>query len=196
MKNYFKLKYNRGFTVTEIVVAAAIISFLSAAILVSFTGIRSSATLNRSLRELAIAIRQTQSTALGVTVTSTQVPPVSGLKLSTATAADAKKYIVFSDLNDINGDTVPDGNLKYDRPPDVLVEEGVFEPNIRIKSLMVDTMKKVDTVHILFSSPEAAVSLTDDAGMPVGELLQIELEAPSGDTKKITVRISGQISIR
>ena len=187
-------KFNAGFTVIEAVVMSVIVAFLAGTILIRFGGLNDSVALSRSARELALALRQAQSYALGVAVTGGTVPPLTGVRLSTA-SGEAGKYTIFSDLD---GGV---GNLRYNDPPDIMIQTGRFERNVKIKSLFINGgAANITTMHVLFSSPEAQIFLTDDVdnnGDETGSifLLEIELESPSGDTQKVTVRVSGQISV-
>ena len=189
--------YDNGFTLTEVVVMTAIIVFISTTVLVSFSGFNENIALNRAARGLTLSLRQAQSFSLGTAVVGASVPPYAGIKLSMATMADAKKYVIFSDLNNLDADPEAEGNLIYDEPPDITIQQENFEKNIKINSLRNQGGPLVTSVvHVLFSSPEATVFLTDNGGASIGDYLEIELISPSGKTKKVTVRTSGQISIK
>jgi len=188
-KKSHKESRRAGFTVIEAVVMSAIVAFLAGTVLVKFGGLNDSIALNRSAQELALALRQAQSYALGVLVTGGAIPPQTGVKLSYATSDDARGYLIFSDFN---GGT---GNFFYDSPPDVALENGRFERNVRINSIRDIFGVEKPKVNVLFTSPEANVSLTDESGSSIGDLLTIELISPSGHIKRVFVRTSGQIGI-
>src|SRR3989344_616379 len=86
-----KIPGSAGFTLTEIVVITSIITTVSATVLVSFGGLNDGVALNRAAREFALALRQAQSTALGVTAagSSAVIPPYAGVRVSTVSSVEA-----------------------------------------------------------------------------------------------------------
>jgi type II secretory pathway pseudopilin PulG len=186
---------NAGFTMVEVVVMLVIITAVSATVLVGFGSTRESASLNRSSRELALAIRRAQNMSLAVTQVETsagpKIPPAVGIRLMQG----GETYFLFADLARDN---------KYDGGGDVKIPRDgdlPFERGVRIKSLVYYTdagrRETVSTAHIIFAAPEAAIMLSDINGAPLGQLMEAELGVPSGQlTKTITIRISGQIGIK
>lgn len=180
----------------EMVVMLSIVTIISAMVLFSFTGLSEGGALNRSSRELALALRRAQDMALVVnqvevgTPPVSQIPPAVGIKLSRG----ATDYKIFADLN-------PRDN-KYTSSDEDIGAPQILERNTRISAIYYydafSSRRPVASAHIIFAAPEAVMSITDESGSPrLGEKLEVELITPTrGTTKKITVRTSGQINIK
>ena len=117
-----------------------------------------------------------------------QIPPAVGVRLSTA---DPERYFLFADL----------GPLDYRYTGDsekIQNTENIFDRRVRINRLADDNGTNYSATHILFTAPEANLVISDGNGAVIpGEKIDIELASPSGNlTKTITVRLSGQISIK
>lgn len=178
----------------EMVVILSIITGISSIVLFSFTGLNEGASLNRSVRELALAIRQAQNMSLAVTQIEVGSPPVPqipsavGVRLSTA---DPERYFLFADLDPLDYRYTGDSEK-------IQNTENIFDRKVRIKKLADDNGTNYPAAHILFTAPEANLVISDGNGAVIpGEKIEIELASPSGNlTKTITVRLSGQISIK
>lgn len=188
-----------GFTIVEVVVMMLIITTISAIVLVSFTGLHEGAAVNRSARELALAIRRAQNMSLAVTEINTlagpRIPAAVGLRL----AQDSQTFFFFADLvrdNKYDAEIVPEEDDARLYPADE-----AFEGGVRVRALAYyDALGRLQTVpvmHIVFVAPEAAVMLTDEGGGSIGETAVIELATRSGQlSKTVTIRTSGQVSIK
>lgn len=186
-----------GFTLVEIVVAIAMMTIVSGIVLINFSGFNTATSLTRSSRELALAIRRAQNLALAVRAFSVgdppsfQIPPAVGIRLT----RNQNTYTTFGDL------AHPTRDFIYTNETERIGPDGSFPGNIIVKSLKGHSAGFITdyvTVHIIFASPEADVAFTDAGGSSssIGDQLDIELAASDGQTKTITVRTSGQISIR
>lgn len=182
----------------EVVVMMAIITVISALVLVSFTGLHEGAAVNRSARELALAIRKAQNMSLAVTSIDTlagpRIPPAVGMRF----AEDAETYFSFGDFNLDNryGDERVDDELDVRLATDAALEGGV-----RIAALAYydsfGTRRTAPVMHVIFAAPEAAVTIADRDGVSLGDRAEIELASRSGQLKKIvSLRTSGQISVK
>ncbi|OGZ96750.1 MAG: hypothetical protein A3J10_01415 [Candidatus Sungbacteria bacterium RIFCSPLOWO2_02_FULL_54_10] len=188
-----------GFTMVEVVVMMSIVTIISGIVLVSFTGLHEGAAINRSARELALAVRRAQNMSLAVTQIDTplagpRIPPAIGMRF----AQDAQTYVSFGDFNRDNryGNELP-GDERDVR----VVTDAVFEGNVKIKSVAYydafNQRQAIPVLHVIFAAPEAAVTIAGADGAPLGDLAEIELVTASGQlTKRILVRTSGQVSIR
>ncbi len=182
-----------GFTLFEAVVMLAIVAAISVQVLASFTGLNQGAALQRSAQELALAVRQAQNTALAITQVEAGtpptllIPPAVGVRLSSV-SAESSGFFLFADRDDIAAPR----DAKYSGSEERIEGERSFLRGVRLRSLNSITGR----AHIIFASPEAAVFLSDENGADLGETLTIVLEAASGQTKAITVRTSGQVSIQ
>jgi len=179
----------------EVVVMLVIITAVSATVLVGFGSTRESASLNRSSRELALAIRRAQNMSLAVTQIDTSAGPKISPAVGVALAQGRETYFLFADLA---------GPNKYDGAGDEKIprdQDLAFERGVRIKSLIyyddAGRRETVPTAYIIFAAPEAAMTLSDANGRGLGEILEVELVSHSGQlAKRITVRTSGQVSIK
>ncbi|MFY9463084.1 MAG: hypothetical protein WAP52_02780 [Candidatus Sungiibacteriota bacterium] len=190
--------FGRGFTMVEVVVMMTIMVTISGMVLVSFTGLHEGSALSRAVRELALAIRKVQNTSLAVTQVNTnagpKIPSAVGLRLTQG----ASVYVLFADLT---RDNKYDTSVILDDPDARIGDDQIFERGVKVKSLTyTDALNNPATVavaHIIFAAPEAAVFIGDQDGNTLGDILKIELTAASGNvTKTVTVRTSGQVSIR
>ena len=187
-----------GFTMVEVVVMMSIITIISGIVLVSFTGLHEGAALNRSARELALAIRRAQNMSLAVTQIETlvgpRIPPAIGIRFEQG----AGGYFVFGDFN---RDNRYGGELAEDERDVRITGDAVFEGNVKIRSVAYydafNNRQQVQVLYVIFAAPEAAVTLADADGISLGDLAEIELVTASGQlTKRIVARTSGQVSIR
>ncbi len=186
-----------GFTMVEVVVMLSIITILSIIVLFNFTGLNEGGALARSTRELALALRQAQNMALAVNQVQAgvspsplvnKIPPAVGIKLIRGTS----NYQIFADFN-------PRNDI-YSGSSESIGNALVFERKISISSLFYyDAFgrKPISAVNIIFTAPEAAISIRDVNGEDKGDKLEIELTAPTtGSCKKLVIITSGQISIK
>lgn len=183
-------KFSAGFTTIEIVVILAIISVISTLVLVSFTGLNEGGAVNRSARELALALRRAQNMSLAVT----QVPTSAGLRNAPAVGLkldrnNPNSYFLFADL-------LQDG--KYSAADDAKIgADEVFPRGIKINLITGGSGVSFPVAHIIFAAPEATVTLSDGSGTTIGNVIEVEIITASGLQKKtVTARTSGQISIR
>lgn len=172
----------------EVVVMLGILTLVSTAVLVSFTGLNESGLINRSAREFALAIRRAQNMSLAVTQVETsagpQVPPAVGVKLDRSYPSI---YFLFADIIFDKKYTADDAKIGQDEN---------FPPGIKINSLIDSAGGTRSVVYIIFTAPEAAVSLTDENGISIGDKITVELASPSRQKRKVTIRTSGQVSIK
>ncbi len=188
-----------GFTMVEVVVMMSIVTVISGIVLVSFTGLHEGAALNRSARELALAIRRAQNMSLAVTQIETpfagpRIPPAIGIRFEQG----AGTYFVFGDFN---RDNRYGGELVEDERDVRITGDAVFEGNVKIKSVAYhdafNNRQQVPVLYVVFAAPEAAVTLAGADGAVLGDLAEIELVTASGQlTKRIVARTSGQVSIK
>src|SRR3989344_8879317 len=209
-----------GYTMVEIVVMLSIVTAISGMVLVNFGGLNEGASLNRSARELALAIRKAQNMSISVTQVpitvpdAPQVPLAIGIKFSTA---NPQTHFLFGELFlcagsiDHEDPNCPGGtyvlDYKYTYATDgseVIVDEKIknsdefFDRNIKISHLIGEDNIEYPVIHIVFAAPEADMVITDAAGTPItGEQIEIKLLAPSTQkTKTVLIRTTGQISIK
>ncbi len=189
--------FGKGFTLVEAVVTLALVMAISAMVLFSFSGLNEGAALNRSVKELALAIRKAQHSALSVTQVTIGdppapvIPPAIGIRL----VKGQSSYFLFGDLNPRDNMYTPALNERIPR------STATTTRNVRINEFYDGTgtpLSAVSALHITFASPEATAKFTDQGGTEILNAVQIELRTASGQPtpKRIVVRTSGQISIR
>jgi len=176
-----------GFTIVEMMVAMAIITIVSAQVLFSFSGLNEGTALNSSAREMALSLRRAQSMALAVTriPVLSAVPPAAGVRIATISP---QTYLLFGDL-------AATRDFKYTSSAELIATQTLERGN-RISRILDENSVEHDIIHLIFSSPEATLSITDEDGNDIGNLLTIELVAPNGQKKKVVARTTGQISIQ
>lgn len=178
----------------EMVVILSIITAVSGVALFGFTGLNEGTSLNRSVRELALAARQAQNMSLAVTQleigspSTPQIPPAVGIRLSTG---DPERYFLFADLT-------PADNRYTGIEEKIENTEKTFERRIKIRRIIDGNNSFYSVIHIIFVAPEATVVISDENGAIIsGEKINIELISPSSNLiKTLTVWLSGQISIK
>ena len=193
MKTKANFKSRLGFTTVEIVVVIAIMAAVSGMVMFSFSGLNEGASLNRSARDLALSIRKAQNFSLtvrqllvGSPVPTSTLPPAIGIELTVGQSS----YILYADLG------TPIGDYKYNGLSEKIDPSLSLDKNTRIVSLTTPA-NSYDKVNIIFTAPEASVVLTDSTGSSIGNSLTITLQAPNtGQTKTVTIRTSGQITLK
>ncbi|MEK7631223.1 MAG: type II secretion system protein [Patescibacteria group bacterium] len=199
----------RAFTLIELIVSIGIISLISAVVFFNFPQFNQTVHLNRSARELTIALREAQARAIAVTpLTDGTIPDNYGVFVEQTSTTDINGgYVIFSDL---------DGDLKYDTP-DPLVCTGecikriTFTNNIKITGIDVGGTSYAG-FHVFYRRPDPIVVISDQgavciagpssiAGCSGGSYgpFTITISRPQGhdpsQVKKVEVYRTGQISI-
>ena len=180
-------KKNHGFTLLEMIISIAIIVLLSVQVL-SFSGLKEGTSLTRAAQELGFAVRRAQSMALAVNALriggTVQIPPSVAIRLSSS-AGSNKNYFFFSDL-DRNGSYSANERIE----PDLILPGSIF-----IQAITLSDGTPVSIAHIIFTTPEATMTLTNDRGNTVGMQINVVLQGTSGATRTNEIRTSGQVTI-
>ncbi len=188
---------SRGYTAIEMIVVISIMVAITSLVLVGFGTLNNTVALNRASRELAVGLRRAQNMSLAVSRNPSfagEVPPAYGVHL----VLDGTGYTLFADRGSPR-------NKKYDSSdPFEMISYTVFERNIRINRFLDVDGDQItpagNTLHVIFSAPEADPVITDGDGNTdatgLYDKVDIILQSLSGEEKTITIRVSGQISIR
>lgn len=186
-----------GFTMVEVVVMLAIITTLSAIVLASFGRLNEGAVLRGSVRETALVMRKAQNMSLSVrqimvgAPPQAVIPPAVGVRFTKGQSL----FFLFADL-------AVSRDFKYTDASEKIGTDERFLRKIYVKSFKNETgtqytAPETQSIHVIFSAPEATVAITNANGVDMGNFIEIELAEPSGQqTKSIAVRTSGQISIK
>lgn len=172
-------------------VVVAIITLLSVSTVANFTALGDTAVLERSARELGLAIRKAQNAALAVSVftqTGTAPPPAVGIQV----IVGGGNYIYFGDKNN---------NGAFDLSGSEFISQTVFERNGKVGRIINasgNALNPGEVVNIVFSAPEATMHFySSGGGAPLPDAkMDIELKALSGPVRTVSVRDTGQINIR
>jgi len=187
-------KFSAGYTAIEVVIVASIMMVISAIVLVGFGGLNDSVALNRSVRDLAVVLRRAQNMALAVTgvpAIGNVVPPAVGVELTKG----ASTYLLFADR-------VGSRDNKYGSSDGELIQSSRFDRNVvayQFFDVSGDIINPAGGVlNIIFSAPEADLRITDGNGNGDSDWAKVDIvfRSPSGKEKVITVRESGQITVR
>lgn len=181
----------RGFTLAEMFVVISIITLLSVSTVINFTSLGDAAVLERSVRELGLAVRKAQNAALAVSVL-TQAGPTPPPAVGIQVIVGGGSYIYFADKNN---------NGAYDAVGGELIAQTVFERKVvvvRILDASGSALGSSAVLSIVFSAPEAAMHFfSAGGGVPLPDAkMDIELQALSGPVRTVSVRDTGQITIR
>lgn len=198
-----------GFTMAEMVIILSIMTVISAIVLFSFTGLSERGSINRSARELALALRSAQGMSLAVTQVGVgsptpvnKIPPAVGIKFVRGT----NNYQIFADLNPAGSSR----DRKYTDSSENIGDPKIMEKSVRINALNyrdpLGLARSAGSAHIIFTAPEATIEITDGNGAPLGngEELEVELspsaaascEEAINPCKRIMIKTSGQINIK
>jgi type II secretory pathway pseudopilin PulG len=197
-----------GYTMVEIVVILAILTFISAILLSAFPSFNEGAALFRSQREVGVALRRAQNNALAVAKVEVTyadgtkamlIPGQTGVNFN---LANPSEYFMFADLNEDGAYTTAadakiGGVLKLPRGLKFLQFKAGTNPNPVLNLSLPE-------VNVLFAPPEAKIlfGFSDEFGNSgildenLFGLLKIDIEAPNSKlTRNVTVRTTGQVSL-
>ena len=179
------LRKRSGFTILEMIVSIAIITLISAQVLVSFSSLNEASTLGRAAEELAFNIRRAQNMSLAVAPVRIggiiAIPQAVGIRIATSPSS----YFFFADQ---------DKNGTYDDPVEQIEPMIILPGKIRVASITGEIPGNPG-VHIIFYTPEAMLAMTDFIGAPIPNHIDITLQGTSGAIKIVRIRMSGQVSV-
>lgn len=203
---------NAGFTPLELVVSLAIIILISAQVIIGFSGIGQGVTLNRASQEIVGEIRKAQYASLAVTYANVPVsgiptfiiPPAVGVRLDTA---NPQQIIRFADRGTIDPSkpdpdfpSPPDGTCTNTFPlcKDERIGTYTFPVGVKINKITDQNNVSYPIMHILFRTPEATLTITDNTGTAIPGITRadVELITGAGTKKTITVWITGEINVK
>ena len=113
-----------------------------------------------------------------------QIPNSVGLRLSSA-VGNNDRYFFFADQND---------NGFYDGITERIEPDILLTSDVRITSITGEAPAG-SGVHIIFYTPEATLLLSNNAGTPIPNFINITLTGNSGDVRRVRVRMSGQVTV-
>jgi len=187
-------KRGSGFTVVELVVVVAIFTFISALVLINFSGFNNRILVNNLAYDIALSIRKAQTFGLNVREVGTGTGQFSagyGVFFNN----NNTRYIFFADLNK---------NKVYNSTNSELLESFTIRGGNTILKICGLSSNETETcndtgsisnLHITFTrpNPEAVIKSTSPAFDWAGA--RIYIVSQKGVERSITVRSTGQISI-
>jgi len=178
----------QGFTVIELIVSVAVLLVITTLILAKFPNFNDSVSLKKTVQDVALEIRQAQVYGLGVREFQSGggLYPGYGVHFDVASPGS---FILFAD---INGDNAYSGSSED-------VESFKIQTGEKVSSICANekTLPSAgcafSRADIIFWRPNPFVILKAD-GSSFSDL-EIKLTSPRGQTKKVVILSSGQISV-
>lgn len=188
---------NRGFSLVELVVTIAIVTLITAIIMVRYSSFDSSILLNNQAYELALDIRETQVRAISIQLADETDDFSSnfGLYFDTATP---NQYILFQD-REFFGDIG-----LYDSSENAASDEKIADPftidsRFQIEGIFAmsgGTEVAVDDISMVFSRPNFDAKINGTAVVDPQSVRIVISSIRNPDAKKsVVVYRTGQISV-
>lgn len=186
----------RGFTLVELVVTIGIFVIISTLVFANYPKFKSQLSLKKTSQEIAFTVREAQ-------VYSLSTREYKSGAFSTFTAGYGVHFdidkpdtvLLFADLNNSG---------RYEEDEDGIVKEYKIRTSDSFTSLCGDEKKSppgpcgLSQLDAVYLRPNPFVSLTGKDGeitLPNFSDMEIIISSPGGATKKITIWVSGQITI-
>lgn len=204
----------KGMTTIELIVVLAIVAVVSAVIVFNYSDFRSKVTLRSLAQDTALAIRKAQTYATSIrslagASSDTNEFPAYGISLSVEqeTSPDEgtpskSRFVLFADMEDGgSSDGIYNNGGRCGTPSigEECVESFSFLSLDRITKLCTDNgCVTGGSVDILFRRPAPDAIICEVTGGScniVASYVEIHLQAPSGETRIVTVWNTGQISV-
>lgn len=185
----------------EVAVMMAITVLVAGIILASFPALSGSIKLQRSSRDVALALRRAQNFAFAVREVALDdgtrtVPGAYGLYFNRQSAPGS--YLIFADLRGVGGD--PNG--RYDEGSDPVIERASLDTGLAFEDFVTDFDSPPQAlsrpvVNVTFSIPESRLTIRNLVGAVAGESVELRLADSRGSLRRsVYVRSTGQIYTR
>lgn len=185
-KTLQKKETNRGFGLVELLVAISIMTLVSTVILTRHNAFDSAVVLRNQAYEVAFTLREAQNLAVSAAYspddTVSDYHQRYGVRFD---RSEPRVYRIFRDNN---------GNGRYDSSPsEDYGAPGILDPRFSITSLENggETVSW-NTLEVMFERPNFDGIFDPD---PSDGAVRIGITTESGDTRKIEVTRTGQISV-
>lgn len=183
--------HGAGFTMVEMVIIIAILILVSGILLANFPALSSQIRLQRSSQGAALTVRRAQNMAFAVRQVATAPPRIPfGFGLYFGPEAPANSFLLYADLNN-------DG--LYRPPQDFIVETLALERGVTFLQIIFykgATPEETDVLNVVFSVPEARMSIKTGNPADSGVRAEVVLAGGGAATRRVVVRNTGQVYSR
>jgi prepilin-type N-terminal cleavage/methylation domain-containing protein len=183
----------KGFSLLELLVVMSIFSVISLMVLVNHSKFNSSVLLGSLAYNVALSIREAQVYGLSVRGSASGFQVGYGIHFAGAT-----NYILFADLNK---------NKIYDSATDTIVKPYTVGQGHTVKKFCgvrtngqqncsdgTGTAPSINYLDVVFLRPEPDANITSNQYSPYSQAI-IQVASPSGETRTITVALTGQVAV-
>lgn len=208
-KIFHKNKYNKGFTLVELIVVISIFAILSSIMIFNYGSFKSSLSIQNLAEDIALSVRKAQGYAIGVHGYGNSFASGYGVHFSTAEstseyAGSNKSFILFANLDD---------NFKYDNSSGCGTPTSVNECLEVLNITSSDKISEIsvigngvaghtpDTLDIFFKRPQPEPTFCAREGKGNCNFggnvssVKIKISNDNGISKIITISNVGQISV-
>ncbi|MCX6731697.1 MAG: prepilin-type N-terminal cleavage/methylation domain-containing protein [Candidatus Parcubacteria bacterium] len=175
-------KDKKGFTIIELVVTTSILVIITTLIFANYPKFRESISLKKTAQEIALTVRQAQTYGLGVREfqPGSRIFPGYGVHFD---IDSSDSFVLFAD--GVSGNNT--------------VESFKIQTGEKISDLCVKTVNTTscghNTIDIIFFRPNPLVTIKADGSSSGISDAEIIISSPAGQTKKVVILSSGQISV-
>jgi Tfp pilus assembly protein FimT len=186
------VKQARAFTLVELLVSVGIFALMTALVVAKYGSFNNGVLLTNTAYDVALAIRTAQTYGLGVksTGSGTLYDSGYGVYFNTSTGSN-QTIILFSDL---------DKDSLYDIGTDGIVNQYTIKQGAIISKVCsgVDCSTDASPLAITFKrpNPDAIICFGTSPCNSPSTYAEITITSAGGDTRIITVRGNGQISVK
>ncbi len=206
-----KVLQQKGFTLIEMMISVGIFVVISGVVLANYNGFNSKVLLSNLAYDLALTIRQAQTYGISVRGSSNNYTYAYGVYMKESAADGSTSEFVFFSDNEItndyddpgagvcSGDCIKLYGLTRGNKIDEFCVNDNGTDRCSSGSTLTDT--SLSTLTIMFKRPNPdtifRVMRGDGTFLTASDIRSatITIVSPKGDTKTITVRPTGQISV-
>jgi prepilin-type N-terminal cleavage/methylation domain-containing protein len=189
----------KGFTLVELMVSVAIFAMMTALVVVKYGSFNQSVLLTNLAYDVALTIRTAQTYGLSVKAPTDSSPTFTsayGVTIGTDSTAcgnlggvsDSHQFMLYADVS-------PNG---FCDESDVPISIYAVKRGAVISGVCTDTAActmGTGILDITFKRPEPRATICLRGVSCTASYAEIELRAPDGSTRRVSIRSNGQISV-